>query len=249
MRALILSDIHANMEALDAVLRAAPEYSAVWCLGDIVGYGASPGEVVEKIRGLSASVVRGNHDRAVAGLSRLSEFNGIAAQAVIWTRNQLSKDQLHWLGQLSRGPVAIEKGIQLVHGSILDEDEYIFHLSEAEPNLVKSRIHLSFFGHTHIQGGFATNGKEWFHLKPAYTERNAQESYALQLRTGARYLINPGSVGQPRDRDWRAAFAVYDSDTSEVIFYRVPYEVGSTQERIMRAGLPDRLALRLRQGR
>lgn len=249
MRALILSDIHANLEALEAVLAAAPSFDAVWNLGDVVGYAASPREVIERIRTLPSVTVRGNHDRAVAGLVRLSEFNGIAAQAVSWTRNQLTEDQLQWLKRLPKGPIKVEEGIQCVHGSLIDEDEYVVTLGEAEPALARTKARITFFGHTHIQGGFATNGRDWFHLRPQYSERNALETHSLQLRTGARYLLNPGSVGQPRDKDWRAAFAVYDSETQQIIFYRVPYEVGSTQERIVRAGLPDRLALRLRQGR
>jgi predicted phosphodiesterase len=249
MRALILSDIHANLEALEAVLAAAPPYDVVWNLGDIVGYGASPGEVVEKVRTLPNFTVRGNHDRAACGLVRLNEFNAIAAQAVLWTRSQLEKDQLQWLKQLPKGPLAIEDGIQCVHGSLLDEDEYVVTLSEAEPALARTKAPVTFFGHTHIQGGFATNGKDWFHLRPQYSERNAPENYTIPLRSGARYLLNPGSVGQPRDKDWRAAFAIYESETKSLTFHRIPYEVGSTQERIIRAGLPDKLALRLRQGR
>jgi diadenosine tetraphosphatase ApaH/serine/threonine PP2A family protein phosphatase len=249
MRALILSDIHANLEALDAVLATAPTFDMIWNLGDIVGYGASPSDVVERIRVLPNATVRGNHDRAVSGLIRLTEFNAIAAQAVLWTRSQLENEQLQWLKQLPKGPLMVEEGVQCVHGSLLDEDEYVVTLSEAEPILARTKAHITFFGHTHVQGGFATNGKDWFHLRPHYAERNAPEQYQIELRTGARYLLNPGSVGQPRDKDWRAAFALYDSDAHLLTFYRVPYEVGSTQERIMRAGLPDKLALRLRQGR
>jgi predicted phosphodiesterase len=249
MRALILSDIHSNLEALEAVLAAAPSYDVIWNLGDVVGYAASPNEVVERVRNLPNASVRGNHDRAVSGLVQLTEFNGIAAQAVVWTRNHLTEEQLLWLRHLPKGPLTVAEGIQCVHGSLLDEDEYVVTLGEAEPALTRTRARITFFGHTHIQGGFATNGKDWFHLRPQYSQRNAPESYPLQLRSGARYLFNPGSVGQPRDKDWRAAFAVYDSETQQLIFCRVPYEVGSTQERIVRAGLPDRLALRLRQGR
>jgi diadenosine tetraphosphatase ApaH/serine/threonine PP2A family protein phosphatase len=249
MRALIISDIHANLEALDSVLEAAPAFDVIWNLGDIVGYAASPGEVIDRFRQFPGVSVRGNHDRAVSGLANLDEFNGIAAQAVLWTRRKLSPEQLQWLKSVPKGPVKVEKGIQLVHGSPLDEDEYVVSLSEAEPVLLKTKAFVTFFGHTHLQGAFATNGIDWFHLKPQYGERNAPESFPLQLRVGARYLINPGSVGQPRDKDWRAAFAIYDGETQQVTFHRVPYQVGGTQERIMQAGLPDRLALRLRQGR
>ncbi len=249
MRALVISDIHANLEALESVLDAAPAFDVIWNLGDIVGYAASPAEVIERFRSFPGVSVRGNHDRAVSGLTNLDEFNAIAAQAVRWTRSKLSPEQLQWLKSMPKGPVKVEKGIQLVHGSPLDEDEYVVTLSEAEPVLLKTKAFVTFFGHTHMQGGFATNGVDWFHLKPQYGERNAPESFPLHLRDGARYLINPGSVGQPRDKDWRAAFAIYESSTQQITFHRVPYQVGGTQERIMRAGLPDRLALRLRQGR
>jgi diadenosine tetraphosphatase ApaH/serine/threonine PP2A family protein phosphatase len=136
------------------------------------------------------------------------------------------------------------------HGSPLDEDEYLVTLRDAWLPLTKSPARINFFGHTHVQGGFATNGEEWFQLKPEFSASGADE-YELPLRENARYLVNPGSVGQPRDRDWRAAFAVYEAEdrARRVTFYRVPYDVKLAQEKIIAAGLPDRLATRLGEGR
>jgi diadenosine tetraphosphatase ApaH/serine/threonine PP2A family protein phosphatase len=136
-----------------------------------------------------------------------------------------------------------------VHGSLLDEDQYVLTVRDAWQPLCQAQTRINFFGHTHVQGGFATNGHEWFRLTPQYHSRDEVESYDLQLRDGARYMLNPGSVGQPRDGDWRAAFALYDDVARMVTFYRVPYDVRLTQMRIIGAGLPDRLATRLREGR
>jgi diadenosine tetraphosphatase ApaH/serine/threonine PP2A family protein phosphatase len=142
-----------------------------------------------------------------------------------------------------------------VHGSPLDEDEYLLTLRDARLPLTRAEARINFFGHTHIQGGFATNGEEWFRLVSQCCARGADE-YELPLRANARYLINPGSVGQPRDGDWRAAFALYETEqsgdnaaTRRVTFYRVPYDVRQAQQKILAAGLPDRLATRLRDGR
>jgi diadenosine tetraphosphatase ApaH/serine/threonine PP2A family protein phosphatase len=140
--------------------------------------------------------------------------------------------------------------VSCVHGSPLDEDEYVLTMRDALLPLTSVETRINFFGHTHMQGGFATNGEEWFRITPQYGPRGAGE-FELPLRESARYLINPGSVGQPRDGDWRAAFAVYESEkgAQRVMFYRVPYDVKRAQERIVAAGLPDRLATRLREGR
>lgn len=249
MRALILSDIHGNLEALEAVLAAAQPFDVLWNLGDVIGYGPNPNEVLDRVRSIENSTVRGNHDRAVCGFAELAEFNSIAAQAVLWTQRQLTNPHREWLEKLPQGPLIVQKGIQCVHGSPLDEDEYVVAMSEAADVLTITKCELTFFGHTHIQSGFATNGQDWYQMKPPFVERNAPEHYEMHIRKGVRYLLNPGSVGQPRDKDWRAAFAIYDTEAETITFHRIPYEVGATQEKIMAAGLPERLALRLRQGR
>lgn len=252
MRALILSDIHANLQALEAVLAHAPEHDTVWNLGDVVGYGANPNEVIERVRGLGATFVRGNHDRACSGLEGLEHFNPVAARAARWTQCVLSAEHIAWLRHLPRGPLAPAPGMEGVcctHGSLVDEDEYILSAREAWRSLSVEGGPVNFFGHTHQQCGFATDGDQWYRLTPNYYTHDESENWELRLSSGARYLLNPGSVGQPRDGDWRAAFAVYDTDRRSLLFCRVPYDLRGAQQSIERAGLPYRLATRLRDGR
>jgi len=250
MRALILSDIHANLEALEAVLAAAPPHDVVWNLGDLVGYGANPNEVIDEAQRHGKVFVRGNHDRACCGMGGIEDFNPVAQRAARWTEGMLTEEHRDWLKHLAAGPIMPDgPQVSCVHGSPADEDEYIVTVRDAWPSLKESSTRLTFFGHTHVQGGFATNGDEWFRLTPRYGSRNDAEDFELPLREGARYLLNPGSVGQPRDGDWRAAFALYDDAQRLLTWHRVPYNVREAQQRIVRAGLPDRLAARLRDGR
>ena len=250
MLALVLSDIHANIDALEAVLAAAPDHDQVWNLGDVVGYGAMPNEVIERVRGLGKTFVRGNHDRACCGQISLEDFSPLAASAARWTRRVLTPEHVHWLECMAAGPVVPEgSGVSCMHGSYFDEDQYLLSIEEAWLPLRESPTRINFFGHTHVQGGFAATPEESFQLDPLYASDDGQDASELVLRAGARYFINPGSVGQPRDGDWRAAFAVYDDQRMTVEFHRVPYNVRVAQMRIQRAGLPDRLATRLREGR
>lgn len=255
MRALILSDIHGNLEALDAVLSAAEGlYDQMWNLGDTVGYGASPNAVCDRVRPLGSLTVRGNHDRVCCGLSSPNGFNPVARMAAVWTRNELTAENLAWLRAVPQGPLQPSlAGVACAHGSPLHEDHYILTMRDAWAPLQSSPRDLTFFGHTHIQGGFAQRGHDWNDLRPQYGRdahaRAGAQQWTLALDRESRYLINPGSVGQPRDRDWRAAFAVYDSDAAEIVFHRVPYDVLASQGRILMAGLPERLAVRLREGR
>lgn len=251
MRILLLSDIHANLEAFEACMAGAPPFDAVVNLGDIVGYGASPNEVAERARALGKIFVRGNHDKAATGLMNLDDFNPMAAAAAMWTRNELSPDNLDWLRALPHGPVSLPEfpEVQLVHGSPNDEDEYVVSLGDALAPLITLAAPLTFFGHTHLQGGFFANGSAADGFRPEYKTVGQPESVALQLKSDARYLINPGSVGQPRDGDWRAAFALFDTDAKVVHFHRTPYNLKSAQDRIFAAKLPPRLATRLAAGR
>lgn len=251
MRILLLSDIHSNLDALEACLAAAPGYDAVVNLGDIVGYCASPNEVVERSRELGKTFVRGNHDKAATGLMDLKDFNAIAAMAAEWTHQNLTKENLDWLRGLPQGPVTLEglAGTQFVHGSPLDEDDYVVSVRDAVEPLLMSSIPVTFFGHTHLQGGFEIDGVQLESFRPAYKTVGQAESSELQLKQGLRYLINPGSVGQPRDGDWRAGFAVFDSEEQLISFHRVPYNLKSAQDRILQANLPQRLAARLAMGR
>lgn len=252
MRILVLSDIHSNLEALEACLAAAPAHDMVANLGDVVGYGASPNEVIKSVQGLGEFFVRGNHDKAVCGITDLKDFNPVAGIAALWTREHLPPENLEWLRALPAGPAQIEglEEVQFVHGSPMDEDEYLVTLHDAIEPLMVSSSNLTFFGHTHLQGSFSVTPENKGDLSyPEYQTVGQVETSELPLKDGVRYLINPGSVGQPRDGNWRAAFALYDTDSRVVTFCRTPYNLKSAQERIMAANLPMRLATRLAAGR
>jgi predicted phosphodiesterase len=251
VRLLLLSDIHSNLEALEACLAAAPAHDAVVNLGDIVGYGASPNEVTECSRGLGKLFVRGNHDKAATGLMDISDFNPVAGLAALWTRDKLKSENLEWLRALPHGPMQIDDlpNVQFVHGSPADEDEYVVTLQDALEPLLVSTVPVTFFGHTHLQGGFSTNHSSTDDYRPVYKTVGRNETRDFPLKESVRYLINPGSVGQPRDGDWRAAFALFDSDARLVTFCRTPYNLKGAQDRIVAANLPQRLATRLAAGR
>jgi predicted phosphodiesterase len=251
LRILLLSDIHSNLEAVEACLAAAPSSDAVVNLGDIVGYGASPNEVTTRARELGGTFVRGNHDKVVTGLESVESFNPIAGLAALWNREHTSPENLDWLRALPKGPVTIAAmdGVQFVHGAPDDEDRYVVTNPDALQTLASTEAGVIFFGHTHIQGVFCLRSGVVENVHPEYPSIGKHETQKFQLETGATYMINPGSVGQPRDGDWRAAFAAYDSEKREVTFYRVPYDLRSAQERIFAANLPPRLATRLASGR
>jgi len=251
VRILLLSDIHANLEALEACLAAAPSSDRVVNLGDVVGYGANPNEVIERCRQMGGSFVRGNHDKAICGLSDLEDFNPIAAEAVLWTRQVLTPDNLEWLRSLPQGPIQADDipGTQFVHGSPLDEDDYVITPRDAVEPILASQPALTFFGHTHLQGSFALDSEQIEGTQPGYLTMGQSESVTFPLISGLRYMINPGSVGQPRDGDWRAAFAVFDTETHVVAFCRTPYNLKAAQDRILDVGLPRRLATRLAAGK
>jgi predicted phosphodiesterase len=251
VRILLLSDIHANMEALEACLETAPGFDAIVNLGDIVGYGASPNEVTERTRALGGIFVRGNHDKAVTGIMPVEDFNPMAAAAAIWTRSELTPENFEWLRNLPQGPVALPDNpdVQLVHGSPIDEDEYVVSLGDALAPLITLTTSLTFFGHTHMQGGFFANGSSADAFHPEYQTVGQPESVRMHLKEDTRYMINPGSVGQPRDGDWRAAYALYDTEARVIEFHRTPYNLKDAQDRIFGANLPARLATRLAAGR
>ncbi len=249
MRILVLSDLHANATALNAALAAAQgRWEQIVCLGDVVGYGPDPNEVTSKIRELGAQTIRGNHDKAATGLMPTDDFNPVAKAAVDWTRSQLSPDNLKWLTDLPHGPLEVS-GIALVHGALQDEDEYVFTPEQALEGLLDSAAVVTFFGHTHHQGGFSYsntgNQLEMLNLRPRFSESFT----ALRLSEGSRYLLNPGSIGQPRDGDSRAGFAIADLEHSVVEFWRVSYDIGAVQSRMRAAHLPEALVQRLSLGR
>lgn len=250
MRALILSDIHANLEALTSALAAAAPFDVLWHLGDVVGYGASPNEVLDLVRPLAQLNVRGNHDRVCCGLTSALGFNPVARAAATWTNHELTPDNLQWLRDMPQGPQTPEQpGVTCVHGSPLNEDQYILSMRDAWAPLQQMTTTITFFGHTHLQGGFSQKDEDWHEIRPKYATRNEEDSWVMPIPPGTRHLINPGSVGQPRDSDWRAAFAIYDTEAQEIVFHRVPYDLTASQGRILIAGLPERLAARLREGR
>jgi predicted phosphodiesterase len=238
VRYLILSDIHANWEALDAVLNdASGEYDSILNCGDLVGYGPDPAPVVDFCRKSCKALVRGNHDKAVGGQSDIEWFNPVARAAVEWSQTELSEGDLAYVAGLPTGPVEHE-GFTLAHGAPQDEDEYIITLDEARLAAATAPTGLVFFGHTHIQGGF-------------FVHRNGTrpiEEPEMVIDETATYLINPGSVGQPRDGDPRAAYAIYNSDNRLVRFARVEYDVATVYMKIKRVGLPEVLGLRLFRG-
>jgi predicted phosphodiesterase len=247
MRVLVVSDIHGNGTALNACLEASEKrWERAVCLGDVVGYGPDPNEVTERVRALNMLTIRGNHDKAVCGLVDTEGFNPVARAAAEWTHDHLTPDNLAFLERLPQGPLECD-GIALVHGALHDEDEYVFAPAQALEGLLDSPSPLTFFGHTHHQGGFAYQNShlEVLQLRP----RTGEAFTALQLAADKRYLLNPGSVGQPRDGDPRAAFAVADIDHRVVEFWRVPYDIASVQERMRRAKLPEPLIQRLAAGR
>jgi diadenosine tetraphosphatase ApaH/serine/threonine PP2A family protein phosphatase len=255
MRVLVFSDVHANLEAMEACLAAAPPHDLIVNLGDVVGYNASPNEVCQRVRDLGGPIVRGNHDRACTGLSDLSEFNLVAAMSARWTMMALAPEHLNWLSRLPAGPTRVDElpGLEFVHGSPRDEDEYLLNVSTATANFHEpGHADVMMFGHTHVQGGFVYQEGKTYAFEPNYDSTDGFVDSTLTLVPGERYLINPGSVGQPRDGDWRAAFALYEDSGDEaprVTFYRVPYNVKEAQDRIIAASLPERLALRLATGR
>lgn len=249
MQYLVISDLHSNLEALEAVLTAANgAYEQVICCGDVVGYGPNPNEVISKLLSLHAVIIRGNHDKAASGLEDADLFNESARAATFWTRVTLTPAYLTLLHDLPAGPFVFEEDhFQLVHGSIRDEDEYIFDEGTALEDLEAALIPITFFGHTHYQGFFALDGKgrlsRWVHDPEAIPPFDS-----LKLEQEIRYLINPGSVGQPRDGDPRTAFALFDSEARQIVFRRVEYDIKAVQEKMRAFQLPSYLIKRLTYG-
>ena len=247
MRILILSDLHSNGTALDAVLEAAKSrWDSSVCLGDVVGYGPDPNYVTQRLREMGTKTIRGNHDKAVTGLMATEDFNPVAKAAVDWTRAELKPEHMTWLQGLPKGPVQVD-GIQLVHGALQGEDEYVFTPGQAVEGLLDSAAVVTFFGHTHHQGGFAYLDAQ---LEVLQIRPRAGEAFAaLRIEPPRRYLLNPGSIGQPRDTDPRAGFAIADLEHGVVEFWRVPYDIEAVQRRMRAAHLPEPLAQRLVVGR
>lgn len=246
MRYLVISDIHANLEALEAVLAhpATRVCDRVLVLGDLVGYGADPNAVIERIRSMpSVTIVRGNHDKVGAGLDKVDGFNLLARQAIEWTASALTPENRAWLRALPEGPIVVDSLVEICHGTPFDEDLYVFDDLDALRALRAATRPLCLFGHTHVPAAFRLDRD----LRPIGPMRGARVT--LTVDADARYLVNCGSVGQPRDGDSSAAFGIVDTEARTLDIMRVPYNVAAAQAKIVAAGLPDVLAQRLAVGR
>ena len=249
MRFLILSDIHSNIDALDAVLaRTPPEsYDKLLVLGDLVGYCGTPNEVVDKVFELKPDVlIRGNHDKVASGVESSEKFNRIAGEAARWTQEELTPANRERLAALPAGPVSVDREVEVCHGTPFDEDTYVFDGDDATKALEAAHRPICFFGHTHVPVAYALQGND---LTVTHLTPGGDDTKIVNILKKERYLINPGSVGQPRDTDARASYATYDSKKQQVQIKRVPYRIDLAQQRITEAGLPDSLAFRLGLGR
>jgi predicted phosphodiesterase len=245
MRYLIFTDIHGNLEALEAVFESLKDQDIdhYLFLGDLVGYGASPNSIIEKIQDLKpCTKVRGNHDKAVCQAEPVDNFNPIAAAAIQWTKRNITEANLKLLKKIPEGPLKIDNSITICHGSPFDEDYYIFGEFDAAEAFLHLETPLCFFGHTHFPFVYRQKAKK---IEGTFMGGNTQE---IIIEKGTNYLINPGSVGQPRDRDSRAAYAVYDSKEGMVRIFRIKYDIKGAQQKILNKNLPKALADRLALG-
>ena len=244
MKIGILSDIHSNSEALDCVLKTIERVDRFICLGDIVGYGADPNYCIEKIKGLNCKCVGGNHDFAVVGKVNINYFNYAARDAILWTSRQLKKDNINFLLSLGK-KIELKDKVFAVHGSLQDPIlEYILDKNTASLIFSKFHFKICFVGHSHLSGCFSLN------------ENNNQIDYinyrnggCIEISKNKRYIINCGSVGQPRDGNPKASYGIYDLKHGIVTIYRVSYPIHLTKGKIINAGLPRSLADRLSYGR
>lgn len=244
MRYAVISDIHSNLEALSAVLDgiAHLRIQRVFCLGDVVGYNANPNECVERVRDEGIHCIMGNHDSRSVGLEETDDFNPHAAEAVRWTQRRLSEENRELLKNLPRR--IREDDFVLFHGSLDDPDRYILTRRDVMDNFrmlngLPGSPRIGFFGHTHLRMAIALVGEA------AIIENEDN----VTIRADRSYLVNPGSVGQPRDGDPRASFCVYDGEERTIAFYRVEYDIRTCQKKVLEAGLPSWLAERLAAGR
>lgn len=240
MRSAIFGDIHANLEAFEVVLADARQQGcdSFICLGDVVGYNANPRECLEIVQSLECPVVKGNHDSYVSSDHSLVTFNPLAEVAIQWTRDQLNSSEKRWLSNL---PLIVEiRGFTVVHAS-LDEPgdwNYVLNQLDAAASFSKQTTELCFFGHTHSPRAYIKDSS----IVGVPFEQIIPER-------GKKYFVNPGSVGQPRDGDWRAAYVVFDEERRTINLRRLRYDLTRTQRKIVAAGLPPKLAERLALGK
>lgn len=240
MRLAIFSDLHANLEATEAVLAdaEAQRCTRFVCLGDVVGYNANPHECVALVQKLECQVVKGNHDEQASLDASLRDFNPVAEEAIAWTRANLSAEDKAWLAGLRMSRQV--RDFTIVHATLDTPAQwgYIFTPLDASASFTYQYTNVCFFGHTHVAGAFVRDEG----VRRVTTEK-------LKIERSKKYLINTGSVGQPRDGDWRAAYCIYDTDQNVVEQRRLPYDLARAQQKILDAGLPQMLADRLAIGR
>jgi len=244
MQILVLSDIHGNLEALDAVLADAPSGLTVWCLGDVVGYGPWPNECIERLRELEPQCIVGNHDWAVMKKVNVEDFNPDARLSVLWTQEQLSNESSAYLESL---PISLVEGpFTLVHGSPREPIwEYILYPPIAQLNFSYFGTPYCLVGHTHVPVLYRSRQEA---DDPMCEMEQLREGHPMPLEGGDRLIINPGSVGQPRDGDARASYAILDTEALTLEYRRVSYDIAKVQRRMEKAGLPQRNVMRLTYG-
>jgi predicted phosphodiesterase len=240
MRYAIFGDVHANLEALQAVLEdaRAHEVTHYVCLGDLVGYNADPVTCLELVRSMECPIVKGNHDEQACEVTDLSYFNPLAARAIQWTRDQLTEEHKEWLKALKFSRLV--RNFTIVHSTLDSPASWGYVLSDLDASASFSYQHtqLCFYGHTHVPRAF---------IRDTRVHEVAPDQ--ITLEAGKKYFFNVGSVGQPRDQDWRASYALYTPAEQTVQWRRLSYDIETAQKKILAAGLPERLALRLAEGR
>ena len=240
MRYAIFGDVHANLEALQAVLEdaRAHEVTHYVCLGDLVGYNADPVTCLELVRSMECPIVKGNHDEQACEVTDLSYFNPLAARAIQWTRDQLTEEHKEWLKALKFSRLV--RNFTIVHSTLDSPASWGYVLSDLDASASFSYQHtqLCFYGHTHVPRAF---------IRDTRVHEVAPDQ--ITLEAGKKYFFNVGSVGQPRDQDWRASYALYTPAEQTVQWRRLSYDIETAQKKILAAGLPERLALRLAECR
>jgi len=256
MRYLVLSDVHGNLQALEAVLADARRcgFDETLILGDLVGYGADPQAVIETTLALNPiASVRGNHDRVAAGISSAADFHDQARAAIEWTRRHLAASGRTALEAMPEGPVDVAPGLMICHGAPFDEDHYIFDTRDASRALSfdvrdGEPPTLCLFGHTHVPAAFGTSPRGVSVLLPDPDPNDEDHAQILAWDRTQGMLVNFGAVGQPRDGDPRAAYGIVDVTARQLMYRRVDYDIKTAQQRIIAAGLPERMATRLDRG-
>ncbi len=244
MKYLVISDIHSNLEAFEKLLniKKVKEVDKILFLGDLVGYGANPNEVIELFRSLkNVAYIRGNHDKVVAGIESSSLFNPVAAFSAEWSKNNVTKENLEFLKNIEMGPKIVDHFSTICHGSVFDEDYYVFSVFEASESMKSMETSVGFYGHTHFPVMYLLRNNK-VDTVPFVKDTK------IKLDSNTKYLINPGSIGQPRDKDPRPSYIIFDSNKRELLFQRFSYSIKKTQKKIREAGLPDVLASRLESG-